>query len=271
MFCFFVFLRGIRVHLHKKGELKCTRNKAAISAATGNSEPLCLLCNKTHKAALFKDTSRTQWVPQPINPLLPHRPPHAASLSHWHQLLKVIRKHAVRNHFPPESFSHRFSEHILKRKKKAISALPVLFHGIYSPSQLPVASHNGLRLLSFLGLVHLSVARSTERADQYADVNKKKSLNKVWTFPRDHRRFSFGCARWLTVRGRCARGAWPKWMWRDTRSLGPTWRTWTPPRTRRDLKGSRWSEVLCQVEGVFHFFIFFLFSLFIVSCTEKAA
>lgn len=94
------------------------RNKAAISAATGNSEPLCLLCNKTHKAALFKDTSRTQWVPQPINPLLPHRPPHAASLSHWHQLLKVIRKHAVRNHFPPESFSHRFSEHILKRKKK---------------------------------------------------------------------------------------------------------------------------------------------------------
>lgn len=194
------------------------RNKAAISAATGNSEPLCLLCNKTHKAALFKDTSRTQWVPQPINPLLPHRPPHAASLSHWHQLLKVIRKHAVRNHFPPESFSHRFSEHILKRKKSHLGSACSLSWHLFALSvsccvaqwtQTFVFPWTCSPLRCLFDWAGWSIRRRK---------TKKKCLNKVWTFPRDHRRSFFGSARWLTVPGRCARGAWPKWRWRDTRS-----------------------------------------------------
>lgn len=46
----------------------------------------------------------------------------------------------------------------------------------------------------------------------------------------------FGLAGWLTVRWRCARGAWSGWRWRGRRNSEPTWRTWTPPHTRRDLE-----------------------------------
>lgn len=99
----------------------------------------------------------------------------------------------MRNHFPPESFSHRFSEHILKRKK-AISALPVLFHGIIRP--LGFLLRRTMNLDFCLGFVHLPVTRSTERADQYARV--KTCENKVWTFAE-------------TVAGSfsAARGDWP--------------------------------------------------------------
>lgn len=46
----------------------------------------------------------------------------------------------------------------------------------------------------------------------------------------------FGLAEWLTVHWRCAQGAWSGWRWRDRHNLEPTWRTWTPPHTRRDLE-----------------------------------
>lgn len=54
----------------------------------------------------------------------------------------------------------------------------------------------------------------------------------------------FALAGWLTVRWRCAQGVWSGWRWRDRRNLEPTWRTWTPPHTRRDLEKME-TRVIC--------------------------
>lgn len=58
-----------------------------------------------------------------------------------------------------------------------------------------------------------------------AEVNMWRNLNCV-------------ISKWLrlTVHGKCARGAWPRWRWPDKHSWEPAWRTWTLLHTQHDLK-----------------------------------
>lgn len=154
------------------------------------------------------------------------------SLSYWHQLLKVIRLHAVKNlFFSLKSFSHCFTE-----KKNQFSFCLFSFCLMHSLNFLLGSTMN----LDFClwGLFSPLCASTTEVKS--ADIS-------MWTLCSQYEEIkqpeeAVDDVKGLTVHGRCAQGAWPRWRWQDTHSWEPTWHIWTLLHTQRDLKRSKWAD-----------------------------